>query len=151
MMSRWLLAAAAVLLTASPICAAQPSGARVYGSVWAEEETGDLRGMEVELRPGTPASAVVTWCEGECRGGKVVPVRRSGRRISFTVITLDGIVDRNGRPAKPLTTRYVGELSEGMLVLRSPDRLPSWRERLKRFPSPRPGQTAWLACGEPKC
>jgi hypothetical protein len=145
------LAAGAFLLTASPISAApHKPDVRVYGSAWLDPETGDKHGMEVELRTGPSATAVVTWCDGDCYGGKAVPVRRSGQRVSFTVM-LDGLVDLHGRPAKPLATRYEGTLSERTLNLRSPDRPRTWRERLVRMPHPGPGQTAWLACGKPEC
>ena len=147
-MTTWPLAAVVLVITASSVAAAPAiPDVRVYGSVWADEETGDKHGMEVALGAQT---AVVTWCDGDCYGGKVVPVRRSGQRISFTV-TLDGLVDLHGRPARPLATRYDGRLSEGALTLTSPDRPRTWREHLKRFTRPRPGQTAWLACGQPEC
>ena len=149
--STWLLAAAALVLAPAPSSAAPlKPDVRVYGSAWVDEKTGDMHGMEVELRLQTPTSAVVTWCQTGCYGGKVVPVRLSGRRISFTV-AWDGLVDQDGRPAKPMTTRYVGDLSERMLILSSPDRPRTWREHLTRQPHPRPGQTAWLACGKPEC
>jgi len=150
-MSMRLLASVVLVLIASPVWAAPlKPDVRVYGSAWVDEETGDMHGMEVELRMGPSPSAVVTWCEGECHGGKVIPVRRKGRKISFTTAWND-LVDQNGRPAKSLTTRYEGDLSDEALVLRSPDRPRRWRERLRRFAHPRPGQTAWLACGKPEC
>jgi hypothetical protein len=150
-MTKWPWAAVVLVLTAAPVFAAPANpDLRVYGSVWVDEETGDKHGMEVELRTGPAPTAVVTWCDGDCYGGKIVPVRLSGQRISFTLM-LDGLVDLHGRPAKPLATRYEGTLSEGTMSLTSPDRARTWREHLRRFDHPRPGQTAWLACGKPAC
>ncbi|TWB47160.1 hypothetical protein [Nitrospirillum viridazoti] len=122
----------------------------VYSHVVYSEETGDLLGMEVEVRGGPKPSIVVSVCEGACWGGKTWPLTVEGNRLSFTVE--EELADRYGKPTPPLILHYIAVRKGAVLVVTSPDGdIPGWKETLKRVPHPKPGQTARLGCGDTSC
>ena len=137
-MRRHAILLALVSLSAVPAWSQAPPG--VYRNVRIHQETGDILGSEVEIRPGPPATAVVTLCEGgDCRGGKIWPVATRGDHIEITV-------DQDFGPQITL----VGRFRHGALWLEMAGD-PSSREVLRRVRSPKPGQTAKLACGRSVC
>jgi hypothetical protein len=121
----------------------------VYSSVRYVEEAGDVLGMEIEVRTTSQPIAVVTICEGQCRGGKVWPIAVDGHQLRFSVT--EKLVDQNGNPAASQTLKFVGRLESDILVLRISDAPDVPEERLKRVPNPVPGQTARLGCNATAC
>jgi len=121
----------------------------VYSSVRYVEEAGDDLGMEIEVITTPQPVAVVTICEGQCWGGKTWPVVIDGRKISFSVV--EELKDQDGKPSKPLTLNFVGELRGDVLVVHKRDASDVPEERLKRVANPPPGQTARLGCNAAAC
>lgn len=143
-----LLASNAALGGASAATATPAGPAGVYSSVRYNRESGDVLGMEVEIRAGDYPSIIVTDCEGQCSGGKSWPLTINGERLTFSV-GFDA-VDQDGRPVQLKPVRYVGVLHSLTLTLTSPD-VPEIREKLRRVSNPKPGQTAKLGCGAAHC
>jgi len=147
------LAVAAMLIVAMACAgfqteAATPIHSGVYQSLRYVEESGDLLGLEVEVRAGLHPSIVVTDCEGCCCCGKAWPLIANGGRLDFTVT--DDLVDQAGRPLRGKPIRYVGLVRGTTIILTSPD-LDGFRETLKKVRHPKPDQTARLACEGSGC
>lgn len=130
-----------LLLTA---CATEPAPVSgVYSNISTSGETGDMGGVEMEVRALGPSPTVIfTRCEGGCYGGKTWPATISGDTISFSVT--DDWFDENGGLSSQTTTRYQGRLQGDTLLLTSPDD-PELGATLRRVPNPQPGHTEELA------
>ena len=151
-----LLVVGAIAVSATSSTAASDHGSNakseirgVYSSVRYNQESGDVLGMEVEVRATPQPTAVVTLCEGQCTGGKVWPALITGDTISFSV--MEDLKDQDGRPVKPLKLNFVGQLKGNLLVVRVPDASEAPEERLMRVVHPKPSQTAQLGCGHTAC
>lgn len=137
------LAGLLVLMLAACATVSPPAFSGVFSNIQMHAETGDLGGVEMEVRPdGANAVVVFTRCEGGCYGGKTWPAAVDGDTITFSVV--DDWFDEHGKLSEQTTTRYVGRLSGGVLSLTSPDAA-EFGARLRRVPNPVPGHTEELA------
>jgi hypothetical protein len=116
-----LLLAAPALLAVAGAAQAQPASALgVYSNVRLSPVSGDLGGMELQLRRGRRGAEVgFVLCEGWCNHAVRVPVTidRNGR---FRFDYVEPLTDENGRPARPNVTRFEARLVPGAVIVSAP-------------------------------
>jgi hypothetical protein len=134
--------AALVACAGCPVHAA-PSLDGVYKYLQYNQESGDLLGMEVDVRTGPNPTIVVTVCEGGCWGGERRPMTITGQTIAFTVC--ENATDQDGHPVPCKSQPYVGHFqADGTLVLMMPnDR--ATRTVLRRVVHPKRDEVQSLA------
>lgn len=112
--------AAFALLASAGAARAQPTSALgVYSNVRLSPETGDLGGMELELRRGPDGAEVeFVLCEGWCNHAVHVPVTVVQGRFTFDYI--EPLNDEGGRPIQPWVLHIAARLANGGVVLSSP-------------------------------
>lgn len=121
----------------------EPTLSGVYSNISLHAETGDLGGVQMEVRADSTSGTVIfTRCEGGCYGGKTWPATIAGDTVTFSVT--DDWFDQDGRLSDQTTTRYVARIRGEVLWLTSPDHAAP-AERLKRMKDPVPGHTEELA------
>ncbi len=112
------IAAALAAFAGSAAAVAQAVVPGVYSNVRLSPVSGDLGGMEIEVRRrGAGYQADFVWCEGWCNNVVTVPLTiRAGR---FTFSYREPLTDAAGNSVPPNVTRMEGRFVRGGVVLRA--------------------------------
>lgn len=113
-----IAAAVAAASVANP-AAAQTVQPGIYSNIRLSPMSGDLGGMEIELRrSGNRYRADFVWCEGWCNNVVTVPITIRNGRFAFSY--REPLTDAAGNPVPPNVTRIEGRFVRGGIVLRGP-------------------------------